>query len=39
MDRGVGGSGELYPNVIWMFGCLIFLTLQGPLYGTVLDVN
>ena len=27
MDRGVGGSRELYPNVIWIFGffyCVIF---------------
>ena len=28
LGKGVGGWGELYPNVICMFG--IVLTLQGP---------
>ena len=26
LDKGVGGLGELYSNVIWMFGN--FITLQ-----------
>ena len=34
MYRGVGGCGELYPNVIWMFG--IILALQHPLQFVIM---
>ena len=36
LDRGVGGWGELYPNVIWMFRT--FLTLRHPLTASVRNI-